>query len=178
MKEDIILNAPVTSLQQMLRTISYGTEGYPSVIPDGIYGTSTEEAVRTFQRNNNLPVTGRVDYTTFLLIVQAYDDTIERFDSDIGPVRGFPLSLSIGPGQSHPIVYIVQGILGALNEIFPEIKKPALTGTVDPRTADDIKFIQKRSGIPVTGGINSRTYQRIIQLYRISIDDTLLPTNG
>lgn len=178
MNEDIILNAPVTSLQQMLRTISFVTEGYPSLIPDGIYGASTEEAVRTFQRNFNLPVTGRVDYTTFLAIVEVYDDAIEQLNILNGPIQRFPISLSIRPGQSHPVVFVVQGMFGALHETYPEIKKPVLTGTIDVVTADDIRLIQTLSGIPVTGAINSQTYQRIMQLYRIAFDDAILPTNG
>lgn len=178
MNEDIILNAPVTDLQQMLRTISFVTEGYPSLIPDGIYGASTEEAVRTFQRNFSLPVTGRVDFETFLAIVEVYNDAIEQLNILNGPVQRFPISLSIGPGQNHPVIYVVQGMLGALHDTYPEIKKPTLTGTVDPVTAEDIRLIQTLSGIPITGAINSQTYQRIVQLYRIAFDDAILPTNG
>ena len=178
MKEDIILDAPVKSLQQMLRTIAFVSEGYPSLIPDGIYGSSTEEAVRTFQRNFNLPVTGQVDYDTFLGIVEVYDDAIEQLNILNGPVQRFPVSLSIRPGQSHPIIYVVQGMLGALHDTYPEIKKPSLIGTIDTITADDIRLIQTLSGIPVTGAINSQTYQRIQQLYRIAFDDAILPTNG
>lgn len=178
MTEDIIINAPITSLQQMLRTVSFVIEGYPSVIQDGIYGASTEEAVRTFQRNFNLPVTGQVDYTTFLAIVEAYDDAIEQLNILNGPVQRFPVSLTIIPGQSHPVVYLVQGMLSALHDIYPEIKKSPLSGTVDPVTAENIRFIQTVSGIPVTGAINSQTYQRIVALYRIAFDDAILPTNG
>ena len=178
MNEDIILGAPVTSLQQMLRTISFVTEGYPSLIPDGIYGASTEEAVRSFQRNYNLPVTGQVNYETFLAIVEVYDDAIEQLNILNGPVQRFPVSLTIAPGQSHPMVYLVQGMLGALHDLYPEIKKPSLSGTVDPVTAENIRFLQQISGIPVTGAINSQTYQRIVALYRIAFDDAILPTNG
>ncbi len=178
MTEDFIVNAPVTSLQQMLRTISFVTEGYPSVIPDGIYGSSTEEAVRTFQRNFSLPVTGQVDYETFLAIVEVYDDAIEQLNILNGPVQRFPISLSIAPGQGHPVVYVVQGMLGALHDSYPEIRKPPLSGTIDSVTAENIRFIQTVSDIPVTGAINSQTYQRIVALYHIAFDDAILPTNG
>lgn len=178
MNEDIILDAPVRSLQQMLRTIAFVSEGYPSVIPDGIYGHSTEEAVRTFQRNYNLPVTGTVDYETFLGIVAVYDSAIEQLNILNGPIIRFPISLTIEPGQSHPVVYLVQGMLAALHDTYPDIKKPELTGTIDQTTADDIRFVQQVSGIPVNGGINSVTYQRIMQLYRIVFDDARLPSHG
>lgn len=178
MNEDIILGAPVKSLQQMLRTIAYVLPGYPSVIPDGIYGASTEEAVRTFQRNYKLPVTGKVDYETFVGIVSVYDMAVTQLNILNGPIQRFPVDLSIGPGQNHPVIYVVQGMLGALHDVYPEIKKPDLTGTVDKTTEEDIRLIQSLSNLPVTGAVNSMTYQRIMQLYRIAFDDAILPTHG
>lgn len=38
---------------------------YLHLLPDGIYGALTEEAVKEFQKNNGLNVTGIVDDTTF-----------------------------------------------------------------------------------------------------------------
>lgn len=38
---------------------------YLHLLPDGIYGSLTEEAVKEFQKNNGLIVTGIVDDTTF-----------------------------------------------------------------------------------------------------------------
>lgn len=38
---------------------------YLHLLPDGIYGSLTEEAVKEFQKNNGLNVTGIVDDTTF-----------------------------------------------------------------------------------------------------------------
>lgn len=55
----------VFEIQQMLRNISKSKGASPSVIPDGIYSSQTEELVKAFQLSSGLPDTGRVDYHTF-----------------------------------------------------------------------------------------------------------------
>ena len=52
---------PIRSLQTMLRTIAHADETLLKIVPDGIYGPNTVQAVREFQRQNALPVTGETD---------------------------------------------------------------------------------------------------------------------
>ena len=49
-------------LQQRLRNISKVHKDVPSVIPDGIFGEETENAVRAFQRKFGFSETGVVDF--------------------------------------------------------------------------------------------------------------------
>lgn len=46
---------PIRSLQTMLRTIAHADETLLKIVPDGIYGPNTVQAVREFQRQNALP---------------------------------------------------------------------------------------------------------------------------
>lgn len=46
---------PIRSLQTMLRTIAHVDETLLKLVPDGIYGPNTVQAVREFQRQNALP---------------------------------------------------------------------------------------------------------------------------
>ena len=66
------LGLPIHSLQAMLREISYCDHNIPCLIPDGIFGEETLEAVMRFQRQSGRPVTGRVDNGTWDAIVTAY----------------------------------------------------------------------------------------------------------
>jgi len=50
---------PLRSAQERLNQL-----GYDAGTPDGIMGNRTGNALRTFQRDHNLPVTGRLDATT------------------------------------------------------------------------------------------------------------------
>ncbi|MPM13862.1 hypothetical protein SDC9_60222 [bioreactor metagenome] len=50
---------------------------YPSIIyliPDGIYGLNTSSAISEFQKNSNLPVTGKVDEATWNAVISTYND--------------------------------------------------------------------------------------------------------
>ena len=59
------VNQPIRSLQTMLRTIASIEPNQINVMPDGIYGPQTTDAVRAAQRWFNLPVTGNVDEKTW-----------------------------------------------------------------------------------------------------------------
>lgn len=62
--DETFVGAPVRNLQTMLRYIAKQDSSYENVIPDGIYGAQTASAVSTFQRRNNLPITGVADLNT------------------------------------------------------------------------------------------------------------------
>ena len=67
---------PIRSLQTMLRTIAHADETLLKIVPDGIYGPNTVQAVREFQRQNALPVTGETDNATWNKLVAVY--TVQR----------------------------------------------------------------------------------------------------
>lgn len=57
----------VRQLQNQLNRIARNYPAIPTITADGIYGPATAEAVRTFQRIFNLPVTGVTDYPLSLI---------------------------------------------------------------------------------------------------------------
>ena len=48
--KDSFLGQPIRALQTMLRVLAENNDKYKMLIPDGIYGPDTMEAVRVFQR--------------------------------------------------------------------------------------------------------------------------------
>ena len=62
----------VLTIQEQLNTISESYPAIPRVSEDGIYGTSTSNAVKIFQSIFNLPQTGAVDYRTWYRISEIY----------------------------------------------------------------------------------------------------------
>lgn len=62
----------VRQMQQQLNRIAQNYPAIPTIVADGIYGTATAEAVRTFQGIFNLPQTGVVDYATWYEISDIY----------------------------------------------------------------------------------------------------------
>ena len=55
MTEDPTLSGPIESLQLMLRTLSMLDEELPTLVPDGIYGSATANAVSAFQKKHQSP---------------------------------------------------------------------------------------------------------------------------
>ena len=62
----------VRQMQEQLLRISQSYPAIPRIVPDGVYGQQTSEAVRIFQQVFNLPATGIVDYATWYKISQIY----------------------------------------------------------------------------------------------------------
>lgn len=62
----------VLTIQEQLNTISDSYPAIPKVSEDGIYGSNTATAVRTFQEIFRLPETGVVDYRTWYRISEIY----------------------------------------------------------------------------------------------------------
>ena len=64
---------PIRCLQFMLRTLAAKNPALKSVIPDGIYGADTMQAVSAFQKEAGLPVTGVTGRTTWDAVRDAYE---------------------------------------------------------------------------------------------------------
>ena len=62
----------VLQMQQQLNRIAENYPAIPTIAEDGIYGSGTAEAVRTFHRIFGLPATGIVDYPTWYKISAIY----------------------------------------------------------------------------------------------------------
>ena len=62
----------VYQMQQQLARIAKSYPAIPAIVPDGIYGNKTKEAVEKFQSVFGLPVTGIVDYNTWYEILNIY----------------------------------------------------------------------------------------------------------
>ncbi len=64
---------PVLAIQHMLRELSYNYFGLSNIELSGIYDEQTQNAVRTFQSGNRLPVDGNVGLVTWNAIADQYN---------------------------------------------------------------------------------------------------------
>lgn len=162
------LGQPVRSLQTMLRVIAQQDTSLPALVPDGIYGPDTMEAVSIFQRNHGLSVTGVTDQATWDAVVAAYEPALIR------QAEACPLEITLNPGQvirkgqRHPHVYLVQAVLQVLSEVYGSVSKPSFTGMLDDITADSVASFQSLSGIPMTGNLDKITWQMLALQYPLA----------
>lgn len=122
MTEEQYVGQPIRSLQTMLRTIAHADETLIRLVPDGIYGPNTVQAVREFQRQQELPVTGETDNATWDQIVAVYT----RKSPAVLPAA--PVRIRWTPNQVLPAgsrnshLFLMQAMLQALGRFFVNAK--------------------------------------------------------
>lgn len=162
------IGQPIRSLQTMLRVIAENDPSHVRIIPDGIYGPETVRAVSTFQRKHGLPVTGMTDLPTWEAVVAVFEPALIEQD------EAYSLDIILNPGQvirrgeRHPHLYLVQGMLLALNEIYGSVATPSHTGILDDATADSLASFQQLSGLPMTGNLDKHTWKHLVLQYPLA----------
>lgn len=162
------IGQPIRSLQTMLRVIAENDPNYPSIIPDGIYGPETVNAISVFQRIHGLPVTGITDQTTWETVTAIYEPA--RIEQE----EAHPLNIILNPGQilrsgeKHPHLYLVQAMLIALAEVYGSIGSPVLTGILDTNTTDALASFQFLNGLPATGNLDKHTWKHLALQYPLA----------
>lgn len=156
---------PVRSLQTMLRVIAQNEDNQPTVIPDGIYGAQTTAAVAAFQRNRGLPATGVTDQDTWDAIVAAYEPALVLVGEAEPIAVIFEPNEVITAGQEHPNLYLAQGILTVLSQVYGSITPPSLNGILDMPTGQSLSAFQRLNDLPDTGELDRITWQRLALHY-------------
>ncbi len=162
-------NLPIRNLQTFLREISYYYHTVPPVIPDGIFGNQTKNAVIGFQSTFELPLTGEVDNETWDKIILVYDNIIFTL-GEPNYIKVFPSPLiTIQPNDQSEHLFAIQGILLALTRHFTNLGTLQNSGVHDPQSVSVIKKIQLLFGYPSTGVIDKPTWDMIARLYEVFI---------
>lgn len=157
----------VRSLQTMLRVIAEADGTIPSVIPDGIYGQSTLNAVSAFQRKYGIPMTGVVDQGTWEAIVAVYEPALVR----IGKAQ--PIEIILEPnqvfrqGDRSPYLYLLQGMLHSMSDAYSTIEPPPDSGSLDGDTVASLVAFQILAGLPPTGELDRITWKHLVHHFTL-----------
>ena len=167
---ETFVGQPVRSLQTMLRTLSEDDPTLPTIIPDGIFGNQTRQAVYAFQRKFGIPATGVSDQETWEKIVEEHGDAHIR----LSPAE--PLQLILNPnqvlrkGEYHPYLFLIQSMLVTLSEVFGEIAPPSITGILDQQTSEAIVSFQLISDLSPTGELDKITWKHLALHYPLAVN--------
>ena len=159
---------PVRSLQTMLRVLSKNDPSLPAVVPDGVYGPTTMQAISAFQRKYGLAVTGVTNQETWEQIFDAYEIAL----IDVGKAESIEILLDPGQilrkGDSNPYIYLAQAMLIQLSNSTPLIDPPSTSGILDNTTESAIAAFQKLSAIESTGELNRLTWKHLAKQFTLS----------
>ena len=162
------IEQPVRSLQTMLRVLAEDDRKLPTVVPDGIYGPDTMQAVSAFQRRIALPVTGITDQNTWNNIVLAYEPALIRIS------KAEPIEIIMDPGTEYqvndtsPYIYLLQSMLTQLSKDHPGIITPTHSGILDPQTSESLSGFQNLAGLPVTGTLDKVTWKHLVHHFSLN----------
>ncbi len=168
----------VVVLQTALNRIA---QDYPAIpkIPtvDGIYGSRTENAVRSFQEIFDLTPDGIVGRATWYRIVRLYT-AVTRLSELRSQGQQFyainwspPTVLQIG--NSGDKVRFLQYMLSVLSEYIPAIPTVTVDGIYGPATRAAVLAFQRRYGLPETGTVGATTWDTLYDQYA-GIENTSL----
>lgn len=155
------------NIQRYLRQLSYFE---PTILPppiDGVAGDDTTRALKAFQKIDGLPETGIADSITFDRLFAAYVASLEERAQPAGiyPFPDAPEGYSLEPGNSTPIVRLVQFMLTEISAIYDMSANVAGTGIYDKATEDAVRDLQYRNLLPVTGITDKATWDALARAY-------------
>ena len=126
---------------------------------DGLYEKETENAVRTFQRYEGLPITGEIDFSTWTLLYQRYLIASQARRSENFIILEENLPLNVGSAGSD--VEILQSIIKRLGEKYVTLSKPEINGIYSYSTSNAVRELQRIYRLSQTGVIDRETLNYI-----------------
>ncbi len=168
LEREMVAN-PVSSLQYMLRQLSETYKYLPRLVVDGVFGERTLEAVMLFQREAGLPVTGTVDQATWDAIRDAWLAQRAR-TAYSRAARIFPSEgIQVHEGETKEYLIVPQTMFNVLAKQFEGITPCDADGCNGPASAANIRWLQKAAGLPVTGCMDTPTWDALSHLYEIFV---------
>ncbi len=151
----------IYEMQYYLRVIQIALGESNLLNPDGIYGEETTEAVKQFQQEFGLPVTGTADTATWDKIYQEYLKAQESLNV-AKSVRIYPIGIrEIKAGDEYEEIYVLQFLLRK-NDMRQQGKSDVgYTGVYDEATENAVKELQRIFNLPQTGILTKPLWNKL-----------------
>ena len=155
-------------LQQRLRNISKVHKDVPSVIPDGIFGEETENAVRAFQRKFGFSETGVVDFEIWDRINEESKKALFVLSdpNQVISIKNEDLPLVIG--QIGREVHTLNLMLRRLGELYSNFRFEDTGDEFTAETEREVRKWQKVIGHDITGEVDKLTWNRLAEHYLLT----------
>ena len=168
----------VVVVQTELNRIGQNYPAIPKIQPvDGVFGQQTEEAVRRFQEIIGLTADGVVGKATWYRLVSLYVgvNRLSELVSEGQRMFGIPFQApqAVSEGSPRNQVLMVQYFLSILAQFDPLIPFVTLDGIYGPATRQAVRSFQTAQGIPVTGTVDTATWNALYSAFE-GIDVTVL----
>lgn len=170
----------VSMLQAQLNAIAIN---YPNIKPifpvNGVFGASTEAAVRVFQRQFDLTVDGIVGKATYYKISFVY--TAVRKLAELGSLgqienlySGAWPQITLREGDRGVEVQLMQYYLSSIALVYSQVPPVSIDGRFGTTTEKAVLAFQKAFGLIQDGIVGQATWDSIYAVYE-TVADTIVP---
>ena len=165
----------VKIIQTELNRISRNYPAIPKIAEEnGIFGLDTQAAVREFQQIFGLTPSGEVDKSTWYKIKQYYvgvKGLSELVSEGVSISEAqIPFSTQLREGSQGIGVKTVQYYLNILAYFNPALSSLPLDGIYGPSTTNAVRVFQEYYGLPITGVVNTATWNVLNRIYSETVE--------
>lgn len=157
---------PVRTLQYYLNVIAYFNPEIPSTAINGVFGSETEAQVKAFEAFYGLNPDGIVDFRTWTLIQQIYNNILAGLpEGYAGNTAALYPGYVLSPGMSNNDVRAFQTYLNVIGRTYRDIPEIPVTGYFGAETENAVRIFQELFGIPVSGLVGAPTWDAVSKEY-------------
>ncbi len=155
----------VFELQSYLRNIGRAYSDISRVIPDGIFGAETEQAVRSFQKKYGFEENGIVDFSLWTKITEVNREAVFEFSEprQVAQISNEDLPLRLGM-RSNAVYHLNTMLLhlGQKHGNFGEIR---VTDLFDRETERSVRQWQRAIRTKENGIVDKFTWNMLADYY-------------
>jgi len=151
----------VMIIQSYLNFIATHHAEIPYLCVDGIFGLTTDQAVRAFQQAYDLKVDGVVGRETFNRLMSAYSEIYRTLSAEQRYLV-FP-NYAFSQGDTGENVRLIQIMLDEAAGLNPALQPLAINGIYDAATTIAVRDFQRASNLIISGDVDILTWNALVE---------------
>lgn len=159
----------IRNSQLALRALAASYPALDPGTPDGVFGTQTQSAVTAFQRQFDLPETGRLDARTWARLYDEYRAVRLRQLAPAPVIVSWTAPLAAG--TENDAVLLTQLMLNRLARTFVNFPALPLSGVFDAATERVVRQFQSVALQPETGTVDHELWRKLTMAFQCAASE-------
>ena len=155
----------VFEAQSYLRNIGRLDSDISRVVPDGLFGPETTDAVKSFQRKHELEETGIINLETWELIKRKNSEAVFTASEPVQIVKITKEDLPIVKGSDSTLVYTLHLMLNRLSQQYDNFTPLPLQSLFDENTEREVRRWQRVISHTESGQVDKVTWNNLAEFY-------------